>query len=90
MEVVNTETTLNEYKFTIYPGNHPEVIREGFKRRGNMMEIPYTTPEDKLFSDVNFIWKPFGYSRKSLIALNKQSLSTPIVICLVIRRYTII
>ncbi len=64
------------YKFVAYPGNHPEGIREALHRRGNMDEVPGTDPDDdKLFSEINIIWRPVGYLRKQLLQLEAACLA---------------
>ena len=74
---MDCESNEIQYKFAVYPGNHPEVIREGLIRRGNMREVLHDSPEEYLFPQVNFIWRPVGYPKKSLLILNENKQSKP-------------
>ena len=46
------------YKFKVYPGNNPTVIRQALEARGN-----WTEGSDKEANDfkVNFIWRPMSF-----------------------------
>ena len=54
------------HKFIVYPGNHPEVIRDVIIKRGNYQEITATDST----SDAEFIWRPCNFSSSHLSKLN--------------------
>ena len=65
------EDEIQPYKYVVYPGNHPEVIKQGLNRRGNMKGISHELSDDEVFSEADFIWRPTEYQRKSLNELNE-------------------
>jgi len=73
------EAVKNEYKYFIYPGNHPEVIRQSLQRRNNMTELPSNTSEERIFSEANLIWRPIAYPKKLLTTLNNTNRTQPLV-----------
>ena len=57
------------YKFSVYPENNPQGIRDALLKRGNWKEVPhahapYTTQieNDEAFEDAHFVWRPVGLS----------------------------
>ena len=75
-EKKQAEPEKKSYKFVAYPGNHPEAVREALHRRGNLTEVHATdTPEEKIFDQVNIIWRPVGYQRKLYALLEKANQS---------------
>ena len=70
------------YNFIVYPGNHPEVIKESLIRRRNMKEMQLSITKDQAFLQAHVIWRPVGYSKKSLNILHEiiKTRSNPIVV----------
>ncbi|CDW84366.1 tubulin-tyrosine ligase family protein [Stylonychia lemnae] len=61
-------------KYTIYPGNHGQEIRNILLENKNFEEIPYTQ-EEKCMKECNLVWKPIDLSFKAQTMwdqMNKQ------------------
>ena len=71
------------YKFSVYPENNPQVIREALLKRGNWKEVMPLAfqnsqiENDEAFEDAHFVWRPVGLSSAvSLLSLTLLRVTT--------------